>query len=213
MDSSSVGALPDEQPSGQVPVILDAGTDRARLGFAEATPQPAASLPSPKPVLADHWETVAAGFEEGSAALAAADAAGILEPAMAEFGDCRIRMVLRATDVYEEVARMLWHPVSLHDEPAAVERATDLFLQMARQSPAAPGDPDVVAAEIADLLTGDIPYFGTTPRTGRLTGPGRHALAARAGPGRRRADPLARRRPGVRSRHHPRDARQRVSER
>ena len=172
VDSSSVGALPDEQPSGQVPVIVDAGTDRARLGFAEATPQPAASLPSPKPALAEYWETVAAGFEEGCAALAAADQAGALEPAMSAFGDCRIRMVLRATDVYEEVARMLWHPVSLHDEPAAVHRATDLFVQMAEQSSAAPGEPDVVAAEIADLLTGDIPYFGTTPRTGRLTGPG-----------------------------------------
>jgi type 2 lantibiotic biosynthesis protein LanM len=172
VDSSSVGALPDEQPAGRVPVILDAGTDHARLGFAEATPQPGASLPSPKPNLAEHWETVAAGFEEGSAALAAADAAGVLEPALAAFGDCRIRMVLRATDVYEEVARMLWHPVSLHDEPAAVQRATDLFVQMARQSPAAPSAPDVVAAEVADLLTGDIPYFGTTPRTGRLTGPG-----------------------------------------
>ncbi|WP_323746220.1 type 2 lanthipeptide synthetase LanM family protein [Catenulispora pinisilvae] len=172
VDSSSVGALPDEQPAGQVPVILDAGTDRAHLGFAEATPEPAASLPSPKPVLADHWETVAAGFEEGSAALAAADASGVLEPAVAAFGDCRIRMVLRATDVYEEVARMLWHPVSLHDEATAVERATELFVQMARQSPAAPGDPDVIAAEIDDLLHGDIPYFGTTPRTGRLTGPG-----------------------------------------
>jgi len=177
VDSSSVGALPDEQPSGQVPVIVDAGTDRARLGFAEATPQPGASLPSPKPVLADHWETVAAGFEEGSAALAAADAAGVLEPAMAEFGDCRIRMVLRATDVYEEVARMLWHPVSLHNEPDAVSRASELFIQMGKQSPAAPGDPDVVAAEIGDLLTGDIPYFGTTPGTGRLTGPaGTHWL-------------------------------------
>ncbi|MEY9856279.1 type 2 lantibiotic biosynthesis protein LanM [Catenulispora sp. GAS73] len=172
VDSSSVGALPDEQPSGQVPVIVDAGTDRARLGFAEATPQPAASLPSPKPALAEYWETVAAGFEESCDALADADRAGVLEPAMSAFGDCQIRMVLRATDVYEEVARMLWHPVSLHDEPAAVHRATDLFVQMAQQSSAAPGEPDVVAAEIADLLTGDIPYFGTTPRTGRLTGPG-----------------------------------------
>ncbi|MEY9886875.1 type 2 lantibiotic biosynthesis protein LanM [Catenulispora sp. MAP5-51] len=171
VDSSSVGALPDEQPAGQVPVIIDAGTDHAHLGYAEATPQPGASLPSPKPALADHWETVAAGFEEGSAALAAADDADVLEAAMAAFGDCRIRMVLRATDVYEEVARMLWHPVSLHDEPAAVHRATGLFVQMAQQSSAAPSDPDVVAAEIADLLTGDIPYFGTTPHTGRLTGP------------------------------------------
>ncbi|NUR32355.1 MAG: type 2 lantipeptide synthetase LanM [Catenulispora sp.] len=177
VDSSSVGALPDEQPAGRVPVIVDAGTDRARLGFAAATPEAAASLPSPKPVLADHWEQVASGFGEATDWLAAADADGRLEPAVSAFGDCPIRMVLRATDVYEEVARMLWHPVSLHDEPAAVHRATELFTRNAELSAAAPGDPAVIAAEIADLLEGDIPYFGTTPRVGRLTGPeGTHWL-------------------------------------
>jgi type 2 lantibiotic biosynthesis protein LanM len=172
VDSSAVGALPDEQPAGRMPVILDAGSDRARLGFAEVTLETAASLPSPKPALADHWERVASGFTEATGLLMAADAAGTLEPAMAAFGDCRVRMVLRATDVYDEVARMLWHPVSLHDEPAAVRRATDLFARNAELSPAARGDPAVIAAEIADLLDGDIPYFGTTPRAGRLTGPG-----------------------------------------
>ncbi|MFL6112278.1 MAG: type 2 lanthipeptide synthetase LanM family protein [Catenulispora sp.] len=172
VDSSSVGALPDEQPVGRMPVILDAGSDRARLGFADVAPQPAASLPTPKPVLTDHWERVAEGFDEACERLAAADADGRLEPAVAAFGDCRIRMVLRATEVYEEVARMLWHPISLHDERTAVDRATDLFVRMAEQSPAAPSDPAVIAAEIADLRHGDIPYFGTTPRAGRLTGPG-----------------------------------------
>ena len=172
VDSSSIGALPDEQPAGRVPVIADAGTDRARLDFATATPEPAASHPSPKPVLADHWEGIAAGFDEASAWLVAADRGGRLEPATAAFADCQVRMVLRATEVYEEVARMLWHPRSLHDEPAAVRRAADLFAQMAERSPAAPADRDVIAAEIGDLLTGDIPYFGTVARVGRLSGPG-----------------------------------------
>ncbi|GAA1983975.1 type 2 lanthipeptide synthetase LanM family protein [Catenulispora subtropica] len=172
VDSSAVGALPDEQPAGPMPVILDAGSDRARLGFTEATLETAASLPSPKPVLADHWERVESGFAEATDLLLALDAAGRLEPAVAAFGDCRIRMVLRATDVYDEVARMLWHPVSLHDEPAAVRRATELFTRNAELAAAAPEDPAVIAAEITDLLEGDIPYFGTTPRHGRLTGPG-----------------------------------------
>ncbi|MFD0634534.1 lanthionine synthetase LanC family protein [Catenulispora yoronensis] len=128
-------------------------------------------------MLADHWEGVAAGFSEATDWLLSADADGLLEPAISAFGDCRIRMVLRATDVYEEVARMLWHPVSLHNEPAAVERAAELFAQMAEQSAAAPGDPEAIAAEITDLLEGDIPYFGTTARVGRLTGPnGTHWL-------------------------------------
>jgi len=172
VDSSSVGSLPGQQPAGQAPVIVDGGSDRARLGFAPVTATAAASHPSAQPVLADHWERVVAGFDEASAWLRAADRAGRLDPLLAAFADCPVRMVLRGTDVYEEVARMLWHPKSLHDEPAAVARAAGLFAQMAEQLPGAPSDPAVIAAEITDLLEGDVPFFTTTPRVGRLTGPG-----------------------------------------
>lgn len=172
VDSSSVGSLPGQQPAGQAPVIVDGGTDRARLGFVPVTAGAAASHPSAEPVLADHWERVVAGFDEASGRLRAADRAGRLEPLLAGFADCPVRMVLRGTDVYEEVARMLWHPKSLYDQAAAVDRAAALFAQMAEQLPGAPSDPAVIAAEIADLLEGDVPFFTTTPRLGRLTGPG-----------------------------------------
>jgi type 2 lantibiotic biosynthesis protein LanM len=172
VDSSSVGSLPGQQPTGQAPVIVDGGSDRARLGFAPVTSAAAASHPSARPVLADHWERVVAGFDEASGLLRAADRAGRLEPRLAAFADCPVRMVLRGTDVYEEVARMLWHPKSLYGQAAAVERAAGLFAQMAEQMPGAPSDPDVIAAEIGDLLEGDVPFFTTTPRVGRLTGPG-----------------------------------------
>jgi lantibiotic modifying enzyme len=42
---------------------------------------------------------------------------------------------------------------------------------MAESVPGAPGDPRVIAAEVADLLTGDVPFFATTPARGRLSGP------------------------------------------
>lgn len=67
---------------------------------------------------------------------------------------------------------MLWHPASLHDPDAAANRAADLLSRMAAVTPGVPDDPAVIAAEVNDLLEGDIPFFATTPREGRLTGPG-----------------------------------------
>ena len=75
----------------------------------------------------------------------------------------------RSTEVYVELTRMLWHPVSLHDQPAAVARTTHLLT--ASSMPGAPDDPAVVAAEVAELLDGDVPFFTTTPARGQLDGP------------------------------------------
>jgi type 2 lantibiotic biosynthesis protein LanM len=172
VDSSAAGALPGQQPPAQAPVITEAGSDRARIGFAPGQLRPAASHPSPEPVPAAYWDQVLAGFTELTSTLKTMDRAGALEPLLDQFADCPVRVVLRATETYAELARMLWHPVSLHDQTAAVGRATRVLTAMAEQAWQAPGDPQVIAAEIADLLTGDIPYFATTPRDGRLTGPG-----------------------------------------
>ena len=60
---------------------------------------------------------------------------------------------------------------SLHDEAAAVARATELLTGQGRARPSAPSDPVVVAAEVAELLPGDIPFFATTTSDGQLTGP------------------------------------------
>src|SRR5439155_26687423 len=57
------------------------------------------------------------------------------------------------------LARMLWHPVSLHDEPAARARAADLLARHAANVAEAPAEPDVIAAEVDDLLMGDVPLF------------------------------------------------------
>lgn len=172
VDSSAAGFLPGQQMPAQVPVIVDAGSDRARLGFAQARAGAGASHPSPEPALAAYWDHILDGYDELTAELKAMDRAGALEPLLDHFTGCPVRVVLRATETYAELARMLWHPVSLHDQAAAVSRATTVLAAMAEQAPHLPGDPQVIAAEIADLLIGDVPYFTTTPRDGRLAGPG-----------------------------------------
>ncbi len=171
VDASAAGALPGEQPLAELPAILDAGSDQARMGVRAVEVPLGAAHPSPAPVLADHWERVLDGFDEATATLRSTDRAHALEPLLARFADCPIRVVLRSTEAYAELARMLWHPVSLHAPDAAMDRATDLLTAMARYVPGAPGDPEVVSAEVADLLDGDVPFFATTPRRGRLAGP------------------------------------------
>lgn len=179
VDSSAVGSLPGQQPAGQVPVVLDAGTDVARVGLSPSMPPSSANHPSPEPALGRHWAEVVDGFTELAARVDAHDRSGHLAGWLAEFADLPIRVVPRSTEAYAELGRMLWHPTSLHDQTAAVDRAGTLLTRQARNLPRASGDPEVIAAEVADLLTGDVPFFSTTPRLGRLTGPGgvRHGEA------------------------------------
>jgi type 2 lantibiotic biosynthesis protein LanM len=171
VDISASGALPDQQPTIQLPQIVDAGTDQARLAMAPVPGPVTLNHPSPTPDLDRYWPQVLDGFDELTDRLLALDKAGSLTSMFAAFGDVEIRAVLRSTEAYAELGRMLWHPVSLHDEPTAVERATTLLTKQCENLPSAPSDPAVIAAEVADLLEGDIPFFGTTPAVGWLRGP------------------------------------------
>ncbi|MGI8667877.1 MAG: type 2 lanthipeptide synthetase LanM family protein [Jatrophihabitans sp.] len=171
VDVSAAGALPGQQPLGQAPQIIDAGTDLARLGSGPLPPMQAANQPSDEPQLHRFWPRVVAGFDELTDRLHRLDAAGRLEEPLIRFADVEMRRVLRATEAYAELGRMLWHPVSLHDEAAAIQRASELLLKQAAASPSAPVDPAVVAAEVAELLDGDVPFFWTRPSIGRLEGP------------------------------------------
>jgi type 2 lantibiotic biosynthesis protein LanM len=171
VDISAAGALADQQPTIQVPQIIDAGTDVARLAMAPVPGPVTLNHPSPKPDLDRYWPQVLEGFDELTGRLLALDRAGSLATMFAAFGDVDIRAVLRSTEVYAEIGRMLWHPVSLHDEPTAVRRAETLLAKQCENLPSAPSDPAVIAAEVADLLEGDIPFFGTTPAVGALRGP------------------------------------------
>ncbi len=171
VDNSAVGALPGQQPVWDLPAIVDAGTDRARIGVERVEMAVSANHPSARPELARYWGEVMAGFDELTGHLGALDRAGELEPRLASFVDCQIRVVARVTEAYAEVARMLWHPVSLHDPEPAFARAAGLLAKMHELLPAAPDDPDVIRAEIEELLDGDIPFFTTTAGVGRLDGP------------------------------------------
>lgn len=171
VDNSGIGGLSGEQPMFAQPAIIKAGTDEAYLGSTLVPVPIAQNHPSPEPALARYWPDAIAAFDNLTATLQRLDAQGELEPRLHAFDACRVRVVLRPTESYAELARMLWHPVSMHDEADARERARDLLAKMAANAPSAPSDPEVIDAEIDDLIDGDIPFFSTLVRDGRLEGP------------------------------------------
>jgi type 2 lantibiotic biosynthesis protein LanM len=172
MDPSGAGSLPDQQPKVRVPAIVDHGTDTAHVSTVTVTVQARANHPSPEPDLHRYWRHVVDAFIELTSDLRERDLAGELAPLLAGFADCPVRVLMRDTTAYGELTRMLWHPASLHKPEPAAEQATALLIRQARNSPVATGDPVVVAAEVADLLAGDVPVFTATPATGEVVGPG-----------------------------------------
>ncbi|MEU7898610.1 type 2 lanthipeptide synthetase LanM family protein [Nonomuraea sp. NPDC049152] len=172
VDMSATGALPGQQPQIELPVVLGAGTDSPRLGTERVELPAAANHPSPEPVLGHYWDAIIAGFDELDDRLTDLDRSGKLEPLLAGFADCPVRAVLRSTEAYAELGRMLWHPAALHDEAPARAKAAMLLAKMSENVPGAPGDPAIIAAEVDELCQGDIPMFDTTPRVGMLRGPG-----------------------------------------
>jgi type 2 lantibiotic biosynthesis protein LanM len=171
VDPSAVGRLPGQQPRQMQPGVIGAGTDEAHMGTVLVEQTPSLNHPSSNPVLADYWPEVLRGFDELIATVQRLDATGTLRSRLRAFEECHVRMVPRPTEIYAEIARMLWHPASLHDPEPARQRAFDLLQRMAVNVSSAPGDPAVINAEIDDLLEGDIPFFFTVAREGRLSGP------------------------------------------
>ncbi len=171
VDHSAVGMLPGQQPRQRQQSILGAGTDKAYVGSILVETRVSQNHPSPRPALAEYWPEVLRGFDELTATLQRLDADGRLWPRMQAFEDCRVRVVLRATEAYAEIGRMLWHPVSLHHPEPAQQHAFELLEKMATNVSMAPSDPAVIRAEVDELLEGDIPYFFCLARQGRLHGP------------------------------------------
>ena len=155
-DLSAAGSLPGEQPQLQVPVIANDGTTQARVEMVEAEMESSQNHPSPNPEVWRYWDEISDSFIDASQRLRQLDADGGLAPLLAAFEGSRAREVRRATQIYVEIGRMLWHPASLHDEATALERARKMF------SSAVAGTlstPEEIAGEIEDLRHGDIPVF------------------------------------------------------
>lgn len=169
IDVSAVGRLPEEQPTLTAPTIAGAGTDGARLVTSEARIAAVRNHPNPDPTPERFWEHIATGFLELSARLRELDADRRLEALLAPFLGCEVRRVVRSTQVYGDVRRMLWHPAALHDEPAALEHARAALLRHARANPVAPADQATIESEIAELLVGDTPVFTARVDAQQLT--------------------------------------------
>ncbi|MEU1518497.1 type 2 lanthipeptide synthetase LanM family protein [Streptomyces sp. NPDC005811] len=155
VDISGIGALPGQQPLIPHPVIAQGGTGAARFEVGLVAMPTAGNHPSPAPVLSAYWDRILAGFREMTAHLRrpGTDPHRLLR----RFEGARARRILRPTQAYVDIGRMLWHPASLHDEPAAVERARDILRRNAEVLPGAPTDRVAIEGEISDLLVGDVP--------------------------------------------------------
>jgi lantibiotic modifying enzyme len=119
-------------------------------------------------VLSRHWDRVLDGFREMTAHLRRLadsevdqnlDQNAAAPALLSRFEGVEARRIRRPTQAYVDIARMLWHPASLHDEAAALARASDILLRNAQVLPGAPTDAETIEAEIADLLVGDVPMF------------------------------------------------------
>jgi type 2 lantibiotic biosynthesis protein LanM len=159
VDLSAAGALQGEQPRVKAPTITGAGTTDARLEIIDVDIDMALNHPSPNPELHRYWDEVCIAFRAASETLSRLDADDELEALLAAFEGCPIREIRRPTMVYGEIGRMLWHPASLHDEAAAIERARSLFEANEASIRNKPSSPEEIAGEIDDLRHGDVPIF------------------------------------------------------
>lgn len=160
VDISGVGALPGQQPRIPTPVIAGGGTADAHLEVDLVTLPVAGNHPSPSPVLSAYWDRVLDGFREMTAHLRGLG--GRADALLARFEGAEARRILRPTQAYVDIGRMLWHPASLHDEAAAVARGRDILRRNAEVLPGAPTTAAGIDGEIADLLAGDVPLFSFT---------------------------------------------------
>jgi type 2 lantibiotic biosynthesis protein LanM len=158
-DLSAAGALPNQQPKIQIPIIVDEGTTEARLKLVDTDITHSQNHPSALPDVSAHWNRISEGFLAASNSLRELDAEGVLETWLAEFEGCPVRDIRHPTQIYAEIGRMLWHPASLHDEAKAIERARDLFSRNAAITSITASTPEEITGEIDALLYGDIPVF------------------------------------------------------
>lgn len=159
VDFSAAGSLPGEQPRIHAPVIDGEGTTEARVKIIDVDVEAAQNHPSPRPELPRFWDDICHAFLAATERLRRLDVEGRLVPLIEMFIGTRARDIRRPTKTYVDIARMLWHPASLHDEATALEKARDLFVRNAAVMPIAPSSAEEIAGELDDLCHGDVPVF------------------------------------------------------
>lgn len=167
VDFSGLGGQPDQLTPRPVPVWTNAGTDRMRIEtrripFEARNNFPTLGGEAVSPL--DFQDRVLAGFEQAYRALQDARST-ILRRFFPQFAGDRIRILLRPTDTYQRMVYdglrpdMLW-------APGARETHFGRLPELAEPQDAAAA---IAAAELADLLENDIPYFSTTADSCDLT--------------------------------------------
>ena len=171
IDMSGVGGLSGQQPKMSIPAIVDAGLDTARVEMTTVELPRSDNHPTKEPVITSYWRHIIDHFKALSESLQSLDRARQLQPALEVFRNRLIRVVVRPTETYAEIERMLWHPASLANPAAAKQKAEFLLKEMSENISYAPSDPAIISAEVEELRLGDIPVFTTQSDYGALTGP------------------------------------------
>lgn len=157
VDISAVGALSEQQPEIAVPALVDEGSINARISEKRIKATASRNHPSESPDIERYWPNILDGFSSTTAMLRGLDERGALASLLEGFHGGHTRDILRPTQLYVELMRMLWHPASLHKPEAAISRARDL---LGRTAAMLSISPEQVEGEIASLCERDIPMFG-----------------------------------------------------
>jgi type 2 lantibiotic biosynthesis protein LanM len=184
-DISALGYAGDEQSIYFARGWDQAGSDAMRMTDVRATMPAARCLPllDGRRIPADgHVEDIVAGFADAydlvtthRAALADLEAGPLRR-----FRGAAARRVLRPTSSYVRLLDASWHPALAGDMQILETRLSE---RLGALDPSSALTPPVLAAETADLIDGDIPYFvspvGSSVR--RWGGTGRRILPPAGG--------------------------------
>jgi|GEM_PF-440738 len=161
-DISGIGGIGEQQSPFQIQTIEGQNTDEIRLvkqfgklTSGNNTPLSTNDINGEDDEIMNYLDDLSEGFRSGyNVFLSQRDeAARQLEA----FKDCDIRKILKTTMVYSKLLHLSYHPDFMRNQ-------LDRELLLNRISLAADHlDQQIIRAEIADLLEGDIPYFSATP--------------------------------------------------
>lgn len=160
VDLSGMGARGGDQYPHPVAQVVDGGTDTMRIEKRPLSVRPSHNLPVVEGIAlapTDHVEDIVAGFTETWALLAAEPAAFAVR--LEAFSDVDVRYIPRATARYSAFLQEGLHPDYLRD---GLDRDR-LFDKLWAEVEVRPELRSLVAAEQADLRSGDVPIFTGQP--------------------------------------------------